>query len=182
MHIRLQFRQLCANDQFRTGAFYCQIVSCKNVIGERHVPPVNSAQAHVSRTWNLFSLRRRTKYLCSRVAQLLYFKSTGKFLVPGRFANVQESVRRLLKLDCKRLEVVMYRSIRNSHIPPPPPLPGIPRTARYLGWGIWPQHQRGGESDSLPRFYVLCRIAHKNSACLPSNAKADVRVSNWSVH
>ena len=82
----------------------------------------------------------------------------------------------------------MYRSIWNTHIPPPPPPPppayprhmtlslpregGIWRTATYLGWGIWPQHQRGGELDSLPRFYVSCRIAHKNSACLPSNAKA----------
>ena len=26
-------------------------------------------------------------------------------------------------------------------------------------------------SDSLPWFYVSCRIAHKNSTCLPSNAK-----------
>ena len=54
---------------------------------------------------------------------------------------------------------VMYRSIRNSHIPPPPPPGhlalslaqggGIWRTAMYLGWGIWPQYQRGGEFDSL---------------------------------
>ena len=75
------------------------------------------------------------------MAQLLYFKSTGKFLVPGRFANVQESVRRLLKLDCKRLEVVMYRSIRNSHIPPPPP----PRA--YPG----PQGTWGGAFDHNTR-------------------------------
>ena len=60
----------------------------------------------------------------------------------------------------------------------PPPLAregGIWRTATYLGWGIWPQHQRGGEFDSLPQFYVSCCIAHKNSACLPSNAKAATR-------
>ena len=47
------------------------------------------------------------------------------------------------------------------------PLPrdgGIWWTTTYLGWGIWPQHQRGGEFDLLPRFYVLCHIAHKNAA------------------
>ena len=86
---------------------------------------------------------------------------------------------------------------------------GIWRTAMYLGWGIWPQHQRGGEFDSLPRFYVSFRIAHKR-VCpqtlkqLPdhsviigepifnvadvtflfvtSGKTLEVRVSNWSVH
>ena len=61
---------------------------------------------------------------------------------------------------------LMYRSIRNienRNLPPPPTPP------------TRPQHQRGGEFDSLPRFYVSCRIAHQSSACLHSNAKAATR-------
>ena len=76
-------------------------------------------------------------------------------------------------------------------LPPPPPpiprhtpgiwpcpLPGegeIWQTTTYLGWGIQPQHQRGGEFDLLPWFHVLWHIVQKSSACLPSNAKAATR-------
>ena len=60
----------------------------------------------------------------------------------------------------------------------PCPLPGegeIWQTTTYLGWGIQPQHQRGGEFDLLPWFHVLWHIVQKSSACLPSNAKAATR-------
>ena len=60
------------------------------------------------------------------------------------------------------LAQIMCRPIQNSHIPP----------HTYLGCGIWPQRQRGGEFDSVPRFYVSWGIAYKSSACLPSNTKA----------
>ena len=80
------------------------------------------------------------------------------------------------------LEHYVPMNSKLAHSPPPPPSPGKPVAFDTLPWGgNWTDRNllgvrhydhRGGEFDSLPWFYVSCRIAHKNSASLPSNAKA----------